>query len=231
MAARILVSESLYGVNFIPEIEVYEDGAIVAPSSASISLYSPSGVLMVDARVATIDSSTKRISAVFTSGESGEINTKAEDWRLMVDYEIGSVADQANFLFDSCLVLLENSVVDDDLLKLHPNLADERYEAQANFNPQIEKAFSDIKRILKEKGQRPNLLIDAAQIRSLIIAHALEIIFFDFAKTVDDIWWHRYQEMKNDYLGQWETIVLKYDSSEVGTVDEAKTFGTRELIR
>jgi len=230
-SARMLVSESRFGASFIPQIEIYEDGAIVAPSSALISLYSPDDSLVVDSRVAAINETTKRISATFTGGADGEIDSMAENWRLVVDYEIGSIADQANFLFDCCKIILENTVVDADLLKLHPNLAEDRFADQDNFSPQIERAFEDIKRVLKERGRRPSLLVDASQIRDLTITHALELIFFDFAKTTEDIWWNRYLKKAAQYSAELESLNLKYDSDETGSIDEMIRFGTRSIVR
>jgi hypothetical protein len=227
-----LNNEALYEASYTPEIIVSVDGTKTAPSSATLTLYDPAGTVKVAARTCAINNTTKKITATFTGIVStGEISELSEDWRLLLSYVIGGVTYQVALLFDVCRFILVNPVSDADLLDLHPNLASERWDGQANFLPQIEKAFADIKRKLKERGRRARMMIDATQIKDLIVCHALELVFFDFAKSTEDIWWNRYLKRAEQFAADLEALHISYDSDESGTVDEVASFGNVSLNR
>lgn len=235
-SAELSNNEALFEVSYTPEIIVSVDGVKTAPSSATLTLYNPSGTAIVTARDCVIDSITKKITAVFTGGDgTGEISEKTESWRLLLSYEIDvdsvAITYQANFLFDVCRFILVNPVTDDDLIELHPDLASNRWAGQTTFMPQIEKAFADIKRKLKERGRRPSMLIDGTQIKDLIICHALELVFFDFAKDIGDIWWNRHLKRAEQFAADFENLHIVYDSDESGTIDDVVHFGNVNLSR
>jgi hypothetical protein len=231
-SAELLNNEALFEASYTPEIIVSVDGVKTAPSTATLTLYNPSGTAIVTARACTVNGTTKKITAVFTGGNgTGEISTLTEDWRLLLNYTIASVVYQANFLFDVCRLILVNPVIDEDLLALHPDLASNRWASQTTFMPQIEKAFSDIKRKLKERGKRARMMIDATQIKDLIICHSLELVFFDFAKDIGDIWWNRYLKRAEQFAADFENLHIAYDSDESGTIDEVVRFGNVNLSR
>jgi hypothetical protein len=231
-SAELLNNEALYEASYTPEIIVSVDGVKTAPSTATLTLYNPSGTVIVSARACAIDGTTKKITATFTAAE---VSTLTEDWRLLLAYEIEvdsvAIAYQANFLFDVCRLILVNPVIDEDLLALHPDLASNRWASQTTFMPQIEKAFSDIKRKLKERGKRARMMIDATQIKDLIICHSLELVFFDFAKDIGDIWWNRYLKRAEQFAADFENLHIAYDSDESGTIDEVVRFGNVNLNR
>lgn len=225
-------NEALYEANYTPEIIISVDGVKTAPTSATLTLYNPAGEAKVTARTCSINNTTKKITATFTGvAETGEIGYLLEDWRLLLSYVIGGVTYNLNLLFDVCRFVLMNPVSDDDLKKLHPDLSDDRWSTQTTFLPQIEKAFSDIKRKLKERGRRARMMIDATQIKDLIICHALELVYFDFAKSNDDIWWLRYEKRAAQFQADMESLHIAYDSDESGTVDEVASFGNVSLSR
>ena len=235
-SAELLNNEALFESSYTPEIIVSVDGVKTAPSAATLTLYDPSGTAIVTTRACAINSTTKKITAVFTGGDgTGEIDEKTENWRLLLAYEIDvdsvAVTYQANFLFDVCRVILVNPVTDDDLKELHPGIVGEIWSTQTTYTAQIEKAFADIKRKLKERGRRPSMLIDGTQIKDLIICHALELIFFDFAKDATDIWWNRYLKRAEQFAADFENLHIVYDSDESGTIDEVVHFGNVNLSR
>ncbi len=225
-------NEALYEADYTPEIIISVDGTKTAPSSATLTLYNPGGEAIVTDRVCTINATTKKITATFTGvADTGEIYELSEDWRLLLSYVIGGVTYKLNLLFDVCRFILMNPVSDDDLLDQHPGLADDRWSTQTTFLPQIEKAFADIKRKLKERGRRARMMIDATQIKDLIVCHALELVFFDFAKSTEDIWWNRYLKRAEQFVADFEALHISYDSDESGTIDEVASFGNVSMMR
>lgn len=230
--AKLLNNESLFEYSYTPQMTISVDGVLTAPSSATLTLFDPSGDEIVTDRVCTINNTTKIITATFTGGDGiNEIDSLTEDWRLFLKYTISSTVYYVNFLFDVCRMILINPVTDSDLLLLHPKLASDRWSTQTTFSPQIEKAFSDIQRKLKERGKRARMMIDANQIKDLIICHALELIYFDFAKSTDDIWWNQYLKRAEQFAADMENLHIKYDQDESGTIDEEITFGVVNLSR
>jgi hypothetical protein len=230
-SAELLNNEALWESSYTPEIIVSVDGVKTAPSSATLTLYNPAVEEIVTARACSINSTTKKITAVFTGGELYELDDYTSDWRLLLKYTISGVVYQANFLFDVCLFVLVNPVIDADLIELHPDLASNRWAGQTTFMPQIEKAFSDIKRKLKERGRRPSMLIDGSQLKDLIICHALELVFFDFAKDTNDIWWNRYLKRAEQFAADFGNLHISYDSDEDEAIDSIVNFGNVNLSR
>jgi len=230
-SVKLTNSEALFEANYTPEIKVWVDGVLTAPSTATISLFWGNGDEKVTDRVCTINGATKAITpaTAFTSAERD--TTPLEDYRLLLKYTVSSVAYQANFLFDDCRTPLVCSVVDADLLKYAPELSSDIWQGQTTFTSQIERAFDDIKRSLKERGRRASLIVDAMQINDLVVVHALELIFFDFAKSETDIWWIKYLKLAAKFQSEFENLHLKYDEDEDGAVDDTAFFGSVKLVR
>jgi hypothetical protein len=227
-AVKLSNSESLFEAIYTPEIKVYVDGVLAAPSAAKLSLFWPNGDEVITDKACTI-SAGRVISLPIAVTEKYE--SPLEDYRLRLKYTLASVEYQVNFLFDDCLTPLTCSVVDDDLLKLAPELGDDRWEGQTTFTTQIERAFGDVKRKLKEKGRRASMMIDATQVNDLVVTHALELIYRDFAKAPDDIWWVKYLKLAEEFGADFDKLRIKYDTDEEGEVDEVAFFGNVGLIR
>jgi hypothetical protein len=228
-SVKLTNSEALFDSSYIPEIKVWVDGVLTAPSSATLSMYWSNGDEKVTDRACTINGTTKAITATFTAAE--RYTDTDEDYRLLLKYVISGTTYQANFLFDDCLTPLNCSVVDADLLKYSPELADNRWNNETTFSKIIERAFDDIRRRLKEKGRRASLMVDGQQINDLVVTHTLELIYFDFAKADNDIWWIKYMKMAERFQAEFDNLHLKYDEDEGGEVDGTETFSTSSLVR
>jgi len=153
-------------------------------------------------------------------------DTLWQDAVIEVSYVISTVTYKAVFLFDVVLNMLKCSVIDDDLKKYRPQLADEIWtDEQSNYDKQIQEAFKLVKRDIKNKGRRPAMIIDGMQIRELIIMKTFELIFFDFSKTEDDSWWVHYKEAQSLYASARDALTIHYDLDESGTLEAAERRG------
>jgi len=158
------------------------------------------------------------------------LGTLWESARIEIDYVVSTVHYKAVFFFDCVLNALKCSVVDADLRAYAPGLATEIWPAAQqstqNYSPQIAEAFTQVKRAIKDRGRRPAMLIDGAQVRELVILKTFEMICFDFARAVEDIWWARYQKYAATFADRLAGLVIKYDADESGTIedDETRTF-------
>jgi len=230
-SVKLTNSEALFDANYTPEIKVYVDGVLTAPSTATISLFWANGDEKVTDRACTINGTSKAITPT-TAFTTAERDTKPlEDYRLLLKYTISGVAYWTNFLFDDCRTPLTCSVIDADLLMYAPELADNRWNNETTFTKPIERSFDDIRRMIKEKGNRACLLVDGQQVNDLVVTHALELICYDFAKTTDDIWWAKYLKAAERFQAEFANLHVKYDADEDGAVDEESGFSTGYLIR
>jgi len=139
---------------------------------------------------------------------------------------LSSVNYKVVFHFDVVLCQIKPTVVDTDLKNYFPQLAQEIWADEANYDKQIQEAFRIIKRDIKDKGRRPAMLIDGMQVRELLIIKTFELIFFEFAKSEEDIWWKRHEEMKDQYRERFDKLVIKYDRDEDMLIDEDEKMGS-----
>jgi hypothetical protein len=208
--------QAVKGSAFPVEVKVYEGGIQVIPSSATITVKDPDGTAVVSAAAMPVS-----VGGTMTYSVTASIlDDLWEDAVLEVSYVVSTVTYKAVFFFDCALNALRPNVVDDDLKRYAPQLADERWSTQTTYDAQIQEAFRIVKRAIKDKGRRPAMLIDGAQVRELVILKTLELISFDFAKSPDDIWWNRYQKYEAIYKDRLAGLVVKYDEDESGTIED-----------
>jgi hypothetical protein len=217
MKVEILTEDqAVKGLSYPIEVKAYEEGTQLVPSSASITVKDPNAAALVSAQSMSIDlagTMTYTLAAEKTS-------TLWENAIIEISYIVNSVTSKAVFHFDVVLSKIKPTVVDEDLKNYFPQLAEEIWADETNYDKQIQEAFRIIKRDIKDKGRRPAMLIDGMQIRELLIIKAFELIFFEFAKSEEDIWWKRYQEMKDRYRERFDKLVIKYDRDEDMLIDE-----------
>jgi len=225
MSAKVEIlteDQAVKNLAFPIEIKVYEGGSQLVPSSATITVKDPDGTKEVEDATVSIDANgtmTYSLTTTYT-------DTLWQDAVIEVSYVISTVTYKAVFLFDVVLNMLKCSVIDDDLKKYRPQLADEIWtDEQSNYDKQIQEAFKLVKRDIKNKGRRPAMIIDGMQIRELIIMKTFELIFFDFSKTEDDSWWVHYKEAQSLYASARDALTIHYDLDESGTLEAAERRG------
>jgi hypothetical protein len=215
---------------FTIEVKVYENGSQIVPSAATVTVKDPDGTAQVAAETMTI------LAGVGTLGYELPLTYTGELWEnatIEVAYTVASVVYKAFFFFDVVLQKLKATVTDDDLKAYFPQLADEIWTDEASFSGQIDEAFRLIKRMIKDKGRRPAMLLDGTQIRELVILKTFEMIFFNFAKSETDIWWARHLKYSALFDKRFESLRINYDEDESGGIDsdEARTFAQPTLER
>lgn len=207
--------EATRGLPFLIEIKAYENGVQIIPSSAVVTVKSPAGEKVIDSEEMSVDQ-----SGTMTYSVAGEkISELWENALIEVVYTENQKQYKSLFYFDVVICPLKPTVTDEDLKKYFPQLGEELWSGELNYDKQIQEAFRLIKRDIRDKGRRPAMLIDGMQVRELLIIKAFELIFFDFAKSEEDIWWKRYEEMKQKYKDQFERLVIKYDQNEDELID------------
>jgi len=231
-AVKLTNPEALFDSAYTPTFELYVDGVQVTPSAASLTMCWP-GYALADAeftdRACTLSESADEITCAIPASERE--TEPIENYRLILKYTYSGTVYTVNFLFDDCRTPLTCSVVDDDLKKLYPEIADHIWDGHTTYTAQIGRAFDDVRRKLKEKGRRAVLMVDASQVNDLVVIRTLAMIFNDFAKSTEDIWWQRYLKMSEQFEADFANLSIDYDEDEGGDVESAVGFGNVRLDR
>jgi hypothetical protein len=209
-------NEAVKDSAFPVEVKVYEGGIQAIPSSATITVKDPDGNEVVrgaDMSIASGGTMSYSLSSSYTEDLQ-------ENAILEISYVLAETTYKAVFFFDVVLNALRPNVVDSDLKAYAPLLASEIWSTQNNYDNQIQEAFRLVMRDIRDKGRRPSMLIDGAQVRELVIIKTLDMICFDFAKAPDDIWWSRHQKYEAMYKDALAGLIVKYDEDESGTIDD-----------
>lgn len=92
-------------------LSVYDKNFITTPSSATVTLYDPSGNVLQSAAAATVGSNSEMTYALTTTHTA----TKGLNFKAVWSYVINGVTYQENQLFDVVLNILSIPITDDDL--------------------------------------------------------------------------------------------------------------------
>ncbi|MHB8053678.1 MAG: hypothetical protein ACYDH3_00275 [Candidatus Aminicenantales bacterium] len=197
------------------EVKVYSAGVQVKPTAASIVIKDPDGDEALASTAMTVGS-TGTLTYSLASSKTDELWENAV---MEIIYTISTVVYRATFLFDVVLNALVCDVTDDDLKAYFPQLADEIWSGVTNYSGQIAEAFREVKRLIKDKGRRPAMIIDGSQVRELVIIKTFEMIFFNFAKDPEGIWWKRHEKYVALFTQRFAGLVISYDEDESGSID------------
>jgi len=212
------------------EAKVYSAGTQVKPTSATVTIRDPDGTEILAATAMTVDGTTGTMTYLLAAAKTADLWESAV---IEINYTIATVVYRATFFFDVVITPLACDVVDNDLKAYFPLLADEIWTGTTSYSGQIAEAFNAVKRLIKDKGKRPSMLIDGSQVRELVIIKTFEMIFFNFAKDPEDVWWKRYEKYAALFTARFAALQIKYDVDESGTIeaDEEQGLGNLSLIR
>lgn len=215
MITEILTEDQVVKDETFPiEAKVYDGGTQQVPSAATITVKNPSGVAQVEDQAVAIAAGgtmTYTLPAANTA-------TLWENAIIEITYTISSIDHKMVRFFDVVLNKISPCIVDEDLKDYYPELADEIWSAESNYDQQIHEAFIQIKRELKNKGRRPHMLIDGSQLRTPLIHKTFEIIFRGFFKEAGDKWHELYKEHEQKCKDEFADLIIKYDSDEDGNI-------------
>lgn len=223
---KLTDDQAVKGYDFPIEFKVYSAGAQIKPTSAAITIKDPGGTEQVSDASMTINGTTGTATYTLDDAYTADLWENAV---IEIEYVYSSITHKAVFFFDVVLNALKCNVIDDDLKKYFPQIASQIWSGTSNYDGQIQEAFRIVKRLIKDKGRRPAMLIDGSQIRELVIIKAFEIIFFNFAKSAEDIWWGRYEKYKALFEQRFAALAIKYDEDESGSIEDDEEAGLGQV--
>lgn len=208
---------------------VYLSGALVAPTSGTVTVQNSGGTAVIDAASVTItgDVATYSIgSSVFTN------ETLSDGW--LVKWVLVISGTTYEFINSGSLVLskLYPVITDLDITNRIPSLdstASGTITTQTSFQTEIETAWIEIVNRLLSKGKRPFLIMEPTALRNCHLYLTLSIIFDGLSTGMDD----DYKVKSDQYLAKYETLWSEmsfvYDTNRDGVADEPRVKGNTTI--
>ncbi len=203
----------------------YRDGAIVAATSGTVSVFDSNGTAVIDAAAVTIASSVAQynVTASNLSGKSLEIGWSVQ-WKLtMPDGVVHSFRNSAALVRSRLYPVIS----DVDIYRRHPDFdpSDAASVATTGINYQnyLDECWVEIQSKLIERGNRPNLIMSPSSFRQVHLYGSLELICRNFSSTAGDgsRWQNLAATYGEKYAAAWRDLNFLYDSDDDGVSDDS----------
>lgn len=194
---------------------VYRDGALVAPTGGTVSIFDASGVALVSAASVVISGSVAgyTVAAGTTSGRS-----KGPDWR--VEWSLTVASQSRLFSNEAALVSrrLYPAITDADIYARHRALSPSSgspLTSLTTYQAFIDDAWITLLNRILADGTYPQKMPAAAPLRETHLTLTLSRIFADLASASPD----QYAAMAESYRRQYAD---EYSKIRFVTIDEGE---------
>lgn len=197
---------------------VYRNGALVAPTSGTVSIYKADQTAVVNAAAVSIVGSvaTYVVPAATLAPLVLEDGWLCEWALLMPDGVVHT------FRRDGALVRrrLYPVISDIDLLRRHRDLGQLRETGVTSYQDYLDEAWCMVEGRLVAGGKRPYLVMSPSAFREAHVCLTLHLVWQDYATSAGDS--SRYQQLADSY-GQayenaWGTLSFHYDETDENVV-------------
>lgn len=201
---------------------MYRAGALVAPSSGTITITDAGGTEQVSAAAVTITSSvatyTYTPATTLALGEGWRV-----EWSLVMPDGLTHTVRN-----DAALVRrrLYCPITEADLYRVESGLdpaAAAPLTAKADYADVIDEAWTQVQLRLIEQGNRPNLIISPTALRQVVLDLALAMALQDVATRVTN---PAHAESSRGYRAAyesaWTRLQLVYDVDDAGSADRGR---------
>lgn len=216
------------GVDNLLRCPLYDDGALVAPASGTVSVYDPNGTAVVDGAAVTIASSvatyTYTAPATLELGEGYRV-----EWSLVVSGDTIAPRNAAAVVRRR----LRCPITDVDLFRYAPMLnpsGSDPLTSRADFDEPITEAWTSISLRLFELGNRPNLIIDPSALRMVAIHTTLALVFGAMVHPGSDGYATLAAEQRDLAEAAWRRVRLRYDATDDGVADPGRRAARRAVL-
>mgnify|MGYP003641346774 FL=1 len=201
------------------KLQVWRDGALVAPSSGTLTLIDPTGEKLVDAQAVTISSSVSTYnilaSVLPSTVEIGRLFMLR--WNLTIAgtiYEVQRACSVARF--PMVLPVTDNDLIDGE----YPDLLDQIGDYGSNLQTFLDSAKRDVLRELEQAGQWPDLITSPSDLFEPIRQLAFSKVFRFLFNTNDS---DRSQILFNLHHDRYEKVLkelnARFDRTGTGLPD------------
>ena len=211
------------------------DGAKTKPdTSVTVTITQPngddmSGTVISDAS-ANIDATTGIISYDLLSTQTTDLGENyIATWTITHD----SVVYYSRTYFDIVKYKFEIMIGKDDLVAVEPELNNQEYSTDDDLSDMIIHAHQIIAERIRNKGNRPALILDNTR---LIIPHinlVLSVFYNSVSTEPDDVWWLKSEKYQKEFERSFSGFLsmMTYDVDEDGKIQEEKVTMNYNYVR
>jgi hypothetical protein len=197
---------------------VYRDGALVVPSSGTVSVYDASNTAIVSAVAATVAVDGVVTYSLLAAAVSA--SSRGDGWRIEWALTIAGVV--YTFRTDASLVLraLYPCWTEADLYMLESSLDPSGtacIHSLTDFSDKIDSAFAQIERWLVAKGDRPNLIISPTSLYDWGVRLTLCDIFEDFCTRLNPVYREKADKYRQLAKDARDAVNYVYDKTDSGS--------------
>ena len=217
------------GVDSTITAPVYLAGSLVAPTSATVTIYDASNNVIVSGGSASIVSS---VATYTLSGSTTSSLTPEDGWRF--DWTLTlSTGEILQAVTDGAMVLrrIRPVVSDTDLLKYHPALTRIRPPTESSYQDYLDMAWREVESLLIGSGKRPWLIISPHSLRLLHLHRTLALIYRDFATAgPGSVEWSLMEKYETMAQQDWTGLSLSVATPDTGEGSGSKVAAHPVLV-
>lgn len=198
---------------------VYLSGALVAPTSPTVSLYDPSNTAIVSAASATVTASVAGYTfaagdlTAYALGEGWRL-----EWVLPVSGETLYPRNEAALVRNGLWPVISDVDITREVHALNPS-GSHPITTETTFQDYIDSAWTKIQRRLIRLGNRPNLIMEPSALADLHLSLTLAIIFRDQRSRLNTAWADIAEKHQAEYEAAWSELNPHYDVGDDGQAD------------
>lgn len=210
------------GRNNTIKAPIYFGGALAAPTSGTVTVYSSTRVAVVDAAAVTISASIAQYTVTSAMlADYGYSDAWQIEWALLM-----GDSQTHTFVAEAALVRrnLYPVISDLDLTKYHSDLLNKLPPTESSYQDYITEAWAVIESMLWQGGRRPWLILSNHALREPHIYKTLELIALDFGSRQSDnsYWMEVADKYASKFDSAWARISFTEVSSEDGIAEDVK---------
>lgn len=192
---------------------LYTAGALVAPSSGTVTIYDGAGQV--------VSSPTVTITGSIATASYTPPTTLALDHRWRVEWAL-VVSGATHTIRNEALLVrrrLYCPISEVDLYRrvsaLDPS-GDSAITARSDYSSYIDEAWNTIQQRLITAGNRPNLVVGPSALRSAAVALTLSLVFEDLATRLNPAFAESAAMYRAEWAAEWGRVQLTYDIDDAG---------------
>lgn len=199
---------------------LWQSGALVAPSSGTVSIYDPSNTAIVNAAAVTVAGSIATYTVPAATLPASL--SRGMGWRVEWTLTVASVSTVYRNSAGLVRSLLAPVITDADLFRresgLNPTGA-APISSLSTFQDKIDEAWVTLHGRLAGKGNLPHLIMEPTTLREVHLFLTLHLIFQDFRTRLNETWKEKADEYEEKADKRWSELAFEYDSSDSGQSD------------
>lgn len=200
---------------------LYRDGAAVAASAATCTIYNAAGTEVSTTASATVPSG---VPTLVIDSDDLDGQSYGSGWR--VEWEITHAGGVIPSRHEAALVrsALPPVITDDDLYRRHKGLdpdapAGQALSVRTDYQDSIDEAWTEIILRLYSVGRRPYLVMSPSGLRECHLYLTLSLIFDDLSTGAGLQYMETAARYRQQFEAAWSRLSLVYDSDDDGEVD------------